>query len=315
VVPTFEALEANCTADGGDIELLKKVCEKATEDFFDACYFDELSNCQFIEGIGDGIAEEFANIEDQVVDYSFPNNSYATALTLPLSGFDDCACAWGYRRAFNRSAIGTDETQLQEVCVEIPGFIHATKLVFGGSNTTFTWEVEGGDDSIASDTQTVKLQLLNFGEYVGTITESAPNNGEFEWQVPADQPTGTHYSIRVTTMFASGGEEGGPVPTVSSSVVSDAFTIVGPTIHGVKAITSTQGSTPVAQPTTSTAADGTVTTVSTDGKAVTSVATDGSTTNLNVNDDGSVTITAVDSTQTTVPVVTTATLPTPRPSV
>lgn len=56
----------------------------------------------------------------------------------------------------------------------------------------------------------VKLELLKSGQPVKTLAESILNSGRFDWQIPADLPAGTDYSIRVSSLAdpaKSGGDD------------------------------------------------------------------------------------------------------------
>jgi pimeloyl-ACP methyl ester carboxylesterase len=56
----------------------------------------------------------------------------------------------------------------------------------------------------------VKLELLKSGQPVKTLAESIFNSGRFDWQIPADLPAGTDYSIRVSSLAdpaKSGGDD------------------------------------------------------------------------------------------------------------
>ena len=48
--------------------------------------------------------------------------------------------------------------------------------------------------------ENVKIELLKSGMVVSTISASAPSNGTFQWQIPANQDIGTDYKIRISSL-------------------------------------------------------------------------------------------------------------------
>ncbi|HWR98175.1 MAG TPA: Ser-Thr-rich GPI-anchored membrane family protein, partial [Candidatus Methanoperedens sp.] len=63
-----------------------------------------------------------------------------------------------------------------------------------GTTRTITWAAVGiaGSD--------VKIELLKGGEVETTIADPTPNDGNYSWSIPAGQPLGGNYTIRVTSL-------------------------------------------------------------------------------------------------------------------
>ena len=67
---------------------------------------------------------------------------------------------------------------------------NGTGVLTRGMMTPIRWDKGDGK---------VKIELLEGGQGVLTVTASAPNDGAFDWTVPSTLATGSNYKIRITS--------------------------------------------------------------------------------------------------------------------
>jgi hypothetical protein len=63
-----------------------------------------------------------------------------------------------------------------------------------GENYDIKWQITENLDNI-------KITLLRKFKEVGVISESATNNGLFNWSIPRDLPGSHHYRIKISTLY------------------------------------------------------------------------------------------------------------------
>lgn len=62
-----------------------------------------------------------------------------------------------------------------------------------GTTETITWESYGNPGA------NVKIELYKYGVLNSVISSKTPNDGVYSWHIPALQPIGTDYKIKITS--------------------------------------------------------------------------------------------------------------------
>ena len=94
----------------------------------------------------------------------------------------------------------------------------------GGTVHPITWETVDGAGQ-------VRISLYRSGSFVQDVAATTPNDGLYEWTVPADLPTGDDYTIRIGDSRRRGGEDEGDAFTIDNDLAGFAWTDLPPAVE------------------------------------------------------------------------------------